>query len=174
MYTLWTQLAHWHLFGLQACFSLINVTSPNDAQLKRIFGSLLNFKLVDFDDIMKPLGDQISQGSIEVYRAVAKELLPTPAKSHYLFNTRDLAKIIQGVMQATKTFYDNQVHMCKALSGCPTDSYTLLPLVCAHGATDCCQPMPGMLCYGWMHSGPRPLVEGQCCFAGCHVAAVVP
>lgn len=94
---------------LQACFSLINVTSPNDAQLKRIFGSLLNFKLVDFDDIMKPLGDQISQGSVEVYRAVAKELLPTPAKSHYLFNTRDLAKIIQGVMQATKSFYDNQV-----------------------------------------------------------------
>ncbi|KAL0040883.1 hypothetical protein WJX79_008591 [Trebouxia sp. C0005] len=93
---------------LQACFSLINVTSPNDAQLKRIFGSLLNLKLVDFDDVMKPLGDQISQGSIEVYRAVAKELLPTPAKSHYLFNTRDLAKIIQGVMQATKTFYDNQ------------------------------------------------------------------
>lgn len=95
---------------LQACFSLINVTSPNDAQLKRIFGSLLNFKLVDFDDIMKPLGDQISQGSVEVYRAVAKELLPTPAKSHYLFNTRDLAKIIQGVMQATKSFYDNQVN----------------------------------------------------------------
>ena len=97
------------LFCLQACFSLINVTSPNDAQLKRIFGSLLNFKLVDFEDIMKPLGDQISQGSVEVYRAVAKELLPTPAKSHYLFNTRDLAKIIQGVMQATKSFYDNQV-----------------------------------------------------------------
>lgn len=100
--------------GMQACFSLINVTSPNDAQLKRIFGTLLNFKLVDFDDIMKPLGDQISQGSIEVYRAVAKELLPTPAKSHYLFNTRDLAKIIQGVMQATKTFYDNQVCMSEA------------------------------------------------------------
>ena len=103
---------------MQACFSLINVTSPNDAQLKRIFGSLLNFKLVDFDDIMKPLGDQISQGSVEVYRAVAKELLPTPAKSHYLFNTRDLAKIIQGVMQATKTFYDNQV--CS--SYCATDT----------------------------------------------------
>ena len=100
-----------NIFRLQACFSLINVTSPNDAQLKRIFGSLLNFKLVDFDDVMKPLGDQISQGSIEVYRAVAKELLPTPAKSHYLFNTRDLAKIVQGVMQATKTFYDNQVCM---------------------------------------------------------------
>ena len=94
---------------MQACFSIINVTAPNDAQLKRIFGTLLNFKLTDFDDAIKPLGDQITQGTIEIYRAVSWELLPTPSKSHYLFNTRDLAKIIQGVMQASKTFYDNQV-----------------------------------------------------------------
>lgn len=96
---------------MQACFSIINVTAPNDAQLKRIFGTLLNFKLTDFDDAIKPLGDQITQGTIEIYRAVSRELLPTPSKSHYLFNTRDLAKIIQGVMQASKTFYDNQVHV---------------------------------------------------------------
>ena len=96
---------------MQACFSIINVTAPNDAQLKRIFGTLLNFKLTDFDDAIKPLGDQITQGTIEIYRAVSRELLPTPAKSHYLFNTRDLAKIIQGVMQASKTFYDNQVRV---------------------------------------------------------------
>lgn len=85
------------------------MTAPNDAQLRRIFGTLLNHKLSEFDDVIKPLGDQITQATIEVYRAVSRELLPTPTKSHYLFNTRDLAKIIQGVMQATKTFYDNRV-----------------------------------------------------------------
>ncbi|KAK9823872.1 hypothetical protein WJX72_006072 [[Myrmecia] bisecta] len=96
---------------LQACFSVINVTAPGDAQLRRIFGTLLNFKLVDFDDCIKPLGDQITAATVEMYRCVTRELLPTPAKSHYLFNTRDLAKIIQGVMQASKTFYDNQESM---------------------------------------------------------------
>ncbi len=48
---------------------------------------------------VKPLGDPITSATISIYRAVSKELLPTPSKSHYLFNTRDLAKIIQGMMQ---------------------------------------------------------------------------
>lgn len=44
---------------------------------------------------------------MHAHRAISKELLPTPSKSHYLFNTRDIAKIIQGTMQATKQFYDS-------------------------------------------------------------------
>lgn len=35
---------------VSACFSTINVTAPNDAQLKRIFGTILTAKLSDFDD----------------------------------------------------------------------------------------------------------------------------
>jgi len=93
---------------VQACFSLINVTAPSDSQLKRIYSTLLNNKLSEFEDEVKPLGDQIAAASIAVYRAVAAELLPTPAKSHYLFNTRDLAKIVQGVMQASKHYYDSR------------------------------------------------------------------
>ncbi|GMH41208.1 hypothetical protein BSKO_09118 [Bryopsis sp. KO-2023] len=94
-----------------ACFSVINVTAPNDSQLKRIYGTLLNGQLSDFDDEIKPLGDQIVQGTIQIYRAISADLLPTPSKSHYLFNTRDMAKIIQGVMQATKQFYDSRESM---------------------------------------------------------------
>eukprot|EP00803_Ostreobium_quekettii_P003802 evm.model.scf_837.2 EVM.evm.TU.scf_837.2 scf_837:9372-10154(+) len=96
---------------IQSCFSAINVTSPNDAQLRRIYGTLLNGKLADFDNEIKPMGDQLVQATIEIYRSVCLELLPTPSKSHYLFNTRDMAKIIQGTMQATKTFYDSREAM---------------------------------------------------------------
>jgi dynein heavy chain, axonemal len=35
---------------ISACFATINVTAPNDAQLKRIFGTILNAKLSEFDD----------------------------------------------------------------------------------------------------------------------------
>lgn len=96
---------------VMACFSMICVTSPNDAQLRKIYASLLSHHLSDFDDVIKPLGEQIAAATVELYRAVVRDLLPTPSKSHYLFNTRDLAKIVQGTMQSTKTFYDTKESM---------------------------------------------------------------
>ena len=34
--------------------------------------------------------------SVEIYVRMSTDLLPTPAKSHYVFNLRDLSKCIQG------------------------------------------------------------------------------
>lgn len=78
---------------VQACFSLVNVTAPSDAQLRRIFGTMINAKVADFPDEIKPMGDALTQASIDVYNTITAELLPTPSKSHYLFNIRDLAKV---------------------------------------------------------------------------------
>lgn len=48
---------------------------------------------------VRPLCEPLVAASVELYRSVVAAMLPTPSKSHYLFNTRDLAKIIFGVMQ---------------------------------------------------------------------------
>ncbi|CAE8637770.1 unnamed protein product [Polarella glacialis] len=40
--------------------------------------------------------------TLEVYSAVLKELLPTPAKSRYTFNMRDVSKVFQGLCQCTR------------------------------------------------------------------------
>jgi hypothetical protein len=48
---------------------------------------------------VRPLIEPLVAASVELYRSVCRELLPTPSKSHYTFNTRDLGKVVLGVMQ---------------------------------------------------------------------------
>jgi dynein heavy chain len=71
----------------------LNITAPNVKQMKRIFGAILSAKLADFDNDVRLMGDSLMHVCIGVYVEVVKELLPTPSKSHYVFNMRDLAKV---------------------------------------------------------------------------------
>lgn len=64
-----------------------------DSTIKRIFGTMINQKLQDFEEDVKPIGDLMTQGTLEVYQAVVTRFLPTPAKIHYLFNMRDISKV---------------------------------------------------------------------------------
>lgn len=55
---------------------------------------MINQKLQDFEEDVKPIGDLMTQATLEVYQAVTSKFLPTPAKIHYLFNMRDISKVI--------------------------------------------------------------------------------
>lgn len=46
------------------------------------------------------MADSLVNASIDIYQRIMDEFLPTPMKSHYVFNLRDLSKCVQGILQA--------------------------------------------------------------------------
>lgn len=54
---------------------------------------MINQKLQDFEEEVKPIGDIMTQATIEMYQAIVSRFLPTPTKIHYLFNLRDISKV---------------------------------------------------------------------------------
>nr|PNR26425.1 hypothetical protein PHYPA_031000 [Physcomitrium patens] len=82
-------------------FNFLSFTEMADHSLFLIFSTILNATLNTlFNMDIQSCGEDIVRGSIEIYNTIRKELLPTPAKSHYTFNLRDLSKVIQGILQA--------------------------------------------------------------------------
>ncbi|KAL4220766.1 Dynein heavy chain 2 [Mactra antiquata] len=98
---------------LQSKFNLINMTFPHDTQIKRIFGSMINQKLQNFEEEVKPIGDIMTQATIELYQSVVAKFLPTPTKIHYLFNLRDISRLFQGLLRADKDFHDTRHAMTR-------------------------------------------------------------
>lgn len=61
---------------------------------------ILNFKYLSEpapSDIQE-LCNEIIEATIDMYDVITAQLLPTPAKSHYTFNLRDLSKVFQGML----------------------------------------------------------------------------
>ena len=54
---------------------------------------MINQKLQDFEEEVKPIGDIMTQATIEMYHAIVQKFLPTPTKIHYLFNMRDISRV---------------------------------------------------------------------------------
>ncbi|TPX75806.1 hypothetical protein CcCBS67573_g02914 [Chytriomyces confervae] len=80
-------------------FNMLNIPTPNEHSLTTIFKSIVDGFLKPFSQDVKACSEAIVVSSIDIYRCMCNELLPTPAKSHYTFNLRDLSKVVQGILQ---------------------------------------------------------------------------
>ena len=79
-------------------FSMLTVDAPSRSVLGVIFFSVLDGHLGMFPAEIKALAKTTVDSSIDIYTRISEEMLPTPAKSHYTFNLRDLSKVFQGVL----------------------------------------------------------------------------
>jgi len=79
-------------------FHMLNVPDLSESSMRSIFGYIVAGFLSKMRPEMQQLGPHIVDASIAVYSRIVVELLPTPSHSHYTFNLRDLAKVIQGIL----------------------------------------------------------------------------
>lgn len=76
-------------------FTQLCVPPPSDAAIRTILSTILGGFLADWSPDLRALCGPIVTSAVEVYNRVSVELLPTPDKSHYTFNLRDLSKVAQ-------------------------------------------------------------------------------
>jgi dynein heavy chain len=83
-------------------FNVMCVPPAADASKALIFSSILKgFLTKGYTDDVKKMVDGVVQGTIDVYNRISAELLPTPARFHYLFNLRDISKVFQGLLMVS-------------------------------------------------------------------------
>jgi dynein heavy chain len=83
-------------------FNLVFVTPFDEESLNRIFSTVVGKFLSVLPRDVAGLSGACVSATLEVYTVVLKEMLPTPAKSHYTFNMRDVSKVFQGICQCSR------------------------------------------------------------------------
>eukprot|EP00879_Flechtneria_rotunda_P029025 GHRR01031280.1.p1 GENE.GHRR01031280.1~~GHRR01031280.1.p1 ORF type:complete len:706 (+),score=183.60 GHRR01031280.1:1495-3612(+) len=81
-------------------FNTLACAQVSDDTLATIFNTILDWHLAqqNFPSPVKALSNSLVAATLALYSAASTKLLPTPAKSHYLFNLRDFARVVQGMM----------------------------------------------------------------------------
>ena len=94
-------------------FHMLCIPPTSEESLSLIFRTIVEGFLKPFKTDIQALGGMIVQATISLYYTISKELLPTPAKSHYTFNLRDVSKVFQGILMSDGRYMQNPDSMIK-------------------------------------------------------------
>lgn len=84
--------------------NVISIADFDDNTLTKIFSSICDWHLnKGFDSAFVRLGKLIVSATMQVYKTAITNFLPTPTKSHYVFNLRDFSRVIRGILLVPST-----------------------------------------------------------------------
>lgn len=86
-------------------FSILNIAVPSDSTTNQMFSLILTQHFEKFEPEVSNMVQSIMKATISLYNKVTKKMLPTPAKIHYLFNLRDVSKVIQGLVRSSPEYH---------------------------------------------------------------------
>ena len=80
-------------------FNLVSVCDFDDASLTRVYGQIADWwcRRARLPSDVAGKTQNLVKATLEIYNTIKLQLLPTPSKSHYTYNMRDLSKVWQGV-----------------------------------------------------------------------------
>jgi len=94
-------------------FNIIAYADMEDQSMFVIFSTILCNYLDSFDESLRGLGVKMVNADIEIFNTIINELRPTPAKSHYTYNLRDLSKVFQGILMINNKKVTQKEQLCR-------------------------------------------------------------
>ncbi|XP_071960977.1 dynein axonemal heavy chain 3-like [Antedon mediterranea] len=80
-------------------FNIITIDSFDEETMKNIFAPIMDWHFdKGFENSLKRYSRIMVYATTAVYIESISNFLPTPTKSHYLFNLRDFARVVQGIL----------------------------------------------------------------------------
>lgn len=103
-------------------FHIINIPTASEEILTHIFDTIIAAFLGAnlFSDDVRKCGNIAVAATIDMFTQFDKTMLPIPSRFHYLFNLRDVSRVIQGVLMTkpqsilnAKVFTKLWLHECQ-------------------------------------------------------------
>jgi dynein heavy chain len=84
-------------------FNVTGLTTFDNDSMNKIFSSILkwHFTSKGFTNDILNMVPAIIASTLAIYDWSVKSLLPTPQKSHYIFNLRDVSRVVKGMLQSS-------------------------------------------------------------------------